>query len=515
VKQILIIKMKKNRKKIIFITLGIILLFVLFILLSIGGKGTETPSETGKRGPFTFFPFRGNGGDKNNDVTSVENIGLGEKTTPTRFLQLTKEPVAGFGSIVKEKRIETDLYKKIASLLLKDFTTLPILRIDTKEDVTTLQTILTIFDETFETEEGFNESTKNTVIAFQDISNLTADGIVGQKTYSALKSFLEKKQEEEVTIEYEVLARYVDRATGHIFEIDPATAKKREIVNSTIPSVHEAFFNDLGNRVVMRYLSENNQVETLFAKIPESMSGSKNLEQIEISNDKIVTFSISPDKKKYFALSEKLAEVVISEHSFDKTLNRTVLNSPFFSWIPQWLGTDKILLVTKPSAYAEGFVYIKNTTQDKLEKIQDRLLGLTVLGDKSGKYILFSYSNNESISNLFLKNTQKDNNLNIGLKTFPEKCAWGGDSRKLICGVPKYIEEGIYPDDWYMSIQGFSDDLWVMVIDDFSFSKSMAKNDTLEESGKNLDIILPEIDKAEKYFFFINKKDNTLWRYSL
>src|SRR3990167_10436168 len=48
--------------------------------------------------------------------------------------------------------------------------------------------------------------------------------------------------------------RYADRATGHIYDVNPLTLEKTKITNKTLPKIYEAHFRDNGNAVVFRSL---------------------------------------------------------------------------------------------------------------------------------------------------------------------------------------------------------------------------------------------------------------------
>src|SRR3989344_6256433 len=53
------------------------------------------------------------------------------------------------------------------------------------------------------------------------------------------------------------IIRYVDRATGHVVDINPVTLEKTLVNNSTRPRVYEAFIDSSGNKILFRLLKED------------------------------------------------------------------------------------------------------------------------------------------------------------------------------------------------------------------------------------------------------------------
>lgn len=67
--------------------------------------------------------------------------------------------------------------------------------------------------------------------------------------------------------------RFVDRATGHIFETDDTTLNIKRISNTTIPTVYEAFWISK-NSVVLRHLREDGEtVESVILRMIEEDNG--------------------------------------------------------------------------------------------------------------------------------------------------------------------------------------------------------------------------------------------------
>src|SRR3989344_7184557 len=58
----------------------------------------------------------------------------------------------------------------------------------------------------------------------------------------------------------QLVVRYVDRATGHIYDANLATLEKTKVTNNTLPKIYEAYFRIDGNAVLLRYLKDDSDV---------------------------------------------------------------------------------------------------------------------------------------------------------------------------------------------------------------------------------------------------------------
>ncbi|MDD2935448.1 MAG: hypothetical protein PHX25_03160, partial [Candidatus Pacebacteria bacterium] len=64
----------------------------------------------------------------------------------------------------------------------------------------------------------------------------------------------------------EVAVRYTERATGHIFEASTIRPTVKRISNTTIPRIYEAIWVN-SEESVMRYLDEDNNIKSFYAKV--------------------------------------------------------------------------------------------------------------------------------------------------------------------------------------------------------------------------------------------------------
>jgi len=94
----------------------------------------------------------------------------------------------------------------------------------------------------------------------------------------------------------------------------------------------------------------------------------------------------------------------------------------------------------------------------------------------------------------------------------PEKCVWLSNLKNVICGIPIDAPTAEYPDEWYQGIVSFSDNIYKMNLNNKTKDLLVSPKDF---SGKSIDVIKPALGPNEKYLFFINKKDLSLWSLDL
>src|SRR3989344_622661 len=107
--------------------------------------------------------------------------------------------------------------------------------------------------------------------------------------------------------EFAPALRYVDRATGNIYQTFADKIEERKFSGTVIPKVYEALFGNSGNSVIMRYLkTDNRTIETFVGKLPKEILGGDEVGEIEVRGTLLPTditdVSISPEGKSAFYL---------------------------------------------------------------------------------------------------------------------------------------------------------------------------------------------------------------------
>ncbi|MDQ5950613.1 MAG: hypothetical protein QG585_555 [Patescibacteria group bacterium] len=312
------------------------------------------------------------------------------------------------------------------------------------------------------------------------------------------------------------VARFMDRATGHVFDLAYNSNSKNKISNTTIPKIHEALFSRDAKTIITRFLSSDNEVIKTYsiALTDRIRNASTTPEELMLKDAKLTLLptnikevSLSPDKTKiaYLINTNTGSKVVVS--SLDGVTSATVFESDLKQWLLSWQETGRITLSTKPSGFSPGFSYLLNSGTGALSKIIGNKTGLTILSSTDLSYHLLGTGGQRPLLSIF--NPKDQTETSLSLRTFPEKCTWGKtDKVSIFCFVPSNIENSTYPEGWYLGAISFSDNLWNISA---PTGQTNLISSPVSEAGAQIDAINPILSNDDKYLIFTNKKDLSLW----
>ena len=309
--------------------------------------------------------------------------------------------------------------------------------------------------------------------------------------------------------EFAPALRYVEKATGNIYQTFADKIEERKFSTTTIPKVYEARFGNRGESVIMRYLKEDGAtIETFVGALPRELLGGDTTEDNEIKGtflpNNIKDLSLSLDGSKIFYLfesgnnSNSGNSMIGAILNFSNNKKIQIFDSPFTEWLSFWPKGDTITLTTKPSANIPGYMYSMNGTGKNLTKILGDINGLTTFESPSGKLVL--YGNSSLSLNIYHMDTKNSDALAV--KTLPEKCVWGKASDAIYCAIPKEINFSEYPDAWYQGVVSFNDQFWK--IDVKTGNATMILDPVMIAKGEEVDGIKLALDEGENYLFFVN-----------
>ena len=363
----------------------------------------------------------------------------------------------------------------------------------------------------------FDEEMITIIKQWQNDHGLIADGVVGQKTktamYVSVNQTTKTSKPTPPATEFMPALRYVDRATGNIYQTFTDKIEERKFSSTIIPKVYEAFFGNKGQSVVMRYLkTDGRTIETFVAGLPKEYIGGDTAENNEIKGvflpENIKDVSLSPDTGSIIYLFNVGDNIVGTTLNLTSNKKAQVFDSPFTEWLSLWPSSKMITFTTKPSSGIPGYMYAMDPSGKNFNKIIGRVNGLTTLSSPNGKLVLYG---NDSLSlNLYHTDTKVLDSIQI--RTLPEKCVWGKESDVIYCGAPKSIGTGQYPDAWYQGEVSFSDQIWKI---DIETGNATIIADPAAISGEEIDSTKLMMDEGENYLFFVNKKDSFLWELEL
>ncbi|GMQ95342.1 MAG: hypothetical protein BMS9Abin13_455 [Patescibacteria group bacterium] len=315
--------------------------------------------------------------------------------------------------------------------------------------------------------------------------------------------------------------RYIERDVGHIFETNMESAAEERISNKTRLGIYEALWGEGGNSVIIRYLGDKSDtIRSFLIKLstleklsveeskekpvtPEGVFLPQSIREIVVSNE---------DPERIFYLTDNNDVSIGTIYNLASGKKAQIFMSPFTQWLISWPNKNTITLTSKPSADTEGVMYFLNVQTERSTKILGGINGLTTLTSPDGDKVLYSESKRGGFT-LHLYDEKENTSQILPLDTLPEKCIWSNkDTYMLYCAVATAINSGNYPDDWYQGLVSFSDDIWTINTETYATEKLISFKDASREELDGIKLLL---SPDEKFLFFINKKDLSLWALAL
>ena len=305
----------------------------------------------------------------------------------------------------------------------------------------------------------------------------------------------------------EVLIRFVDRATGHVFEKNIGNDTTNRILQTTVPKVYEALFTEGGSGVIRRYLDENDEVVSVYDNLKEAAQQ----KSVALEHN-IRHMTVAPKGDALFYLVETpqgVSGVVAKQNGEDA---ESIWQSGLLGWLPLWERDENITLVQKPSSNIPGSAYTIDTTSFAETPLLTQIKGLTVQPQPAGQFILYSRAVSGSPT-LWVQDTQTLVTRSLAVATFADKCVWSVTSEtEVICALPDAFPDGEYPDAWHQGRVHFSDSFWRINVEDGALTEILAPARTHRVL---LDAVNLMLDDEEAHILFTNNTDKTICSISL
>jgi len=301
------------------------------------------------------------------------------------------------------------------------------------------------------------------------------------------------------------MIRFVDRSSGHVYETEADSITVTRITNTTIPGIQEVMWVD-ENHFMIRYL-EGEKINTFFASLDEKTEGEQSLSGFFI--DSFTRGALDSERKNLFSVftNQTGASLVLSDP--DGESSRAILNTPLRSLVPLQ-SDDGLFVYTAPASGVNGFVY--QVVGGSLVKIVGDVAGLTAKISADSSRVLVS-GGGENVIGLALAGVKEGTLTDAPVDTLSAKCVFTPSASTLVlCGVPRDVPDGEYPNDWLLGRVSFSDSLWRI---NFESESATLVEDLAETAGEAIDVWQPSMSPDESYLLFMNKKDLSLWSYRL
>jgi len=353
---------------------------------------------------------------------------------------------------------------------------------------------------------GGNGVTSSDDLNLSNNNRLTADliPILRQITNTPVAgaTIFKKEVDEESGEKTDYIIRYVERATGHIYETTANALTQNRISNTTIPKIQEALWLD-DKSLVIRYLDDNNTIKTFSAELTGDDLANQELEGIFLQDNiqEIIKFG----NGIFYLLESGSGSIGVNSDKRDEN-KKIIFESPLKEWLIKNIDDRYINFTTKPAINISGFSFLFDTKTESFDKIVGEKMNLSTLTSNLLNILYSEY--NKTGPQLFIYSNQEKTNTEVPLTTFPEKCVWNKKNTYLYCGVPSEKLSNNDLTKWYQGLILFSDNIWRI---DTENNATEFLVSPLEFETGDIDMIDLILNKDENYLLFINKIDYSLW----
>lgn len=295
--------------------------------------------------------------------------------------------------------------------------------------------------------------------------------------------------------------RYVERGTGHVYEINLETGEESSLSRTTVPQTTNATFSEDGNTIA--FTAHDNYTTNVFVG---TLQAEINVAGIQLQPG-AQNLSFSSETDVLYTVSSN-GTTIGYRHNIN-SLNRTELfsfnyNSLDVAW---GSGLEKIYLATKPAHNLEGYVY--STENNILTPEIPPAYGLSALFSNS--YIVTTYNaSGQYVSNAW---SESDEVFELPILALKEKCTFDSFTDEYLwCAAPNTAEEATFAEDWYKGTLTSEDNLWLV---ELAAGEARLYADFKNLSGRIIDVSEIKINETGTAITFTNKTDHTLWLYDL
>lgn len=302
---------------------------------------------------------------------------------------------------------------------------------------------------------------------------------------------------------------FAERSAGHVFKITLADDKPKtqRVLHTTIPGVQEVLWSENGEGVIRRYMDDEDNVVSAYNFIPIAEDSEMETESTYLV-DNMSAIAASPSGKSLFYImdDEDGARGYISRARGEDT--RLIWSSWMRQWHIEWIDETHILITQSPASGMGGAAFTVETEGVNEELILSSVPGLASRISTNGNMLLYSRASGARVS-LFVMDIEERVKKEIALATFADKCIWSKENEKVFyCFVPETLPDAQYPDAWYQGLTHFSDKLWKIDAETGEVEMLLSPQ---KKYNTKIDAEDISISATERYIFFTNRSDQTLW----
>lgn len=293
--------------------------------------------------------------------------------------------------------------------------------------------------------------------------------------------------------------RFIERRTGHVWDIGPQGENKERISNTTIPKIFEAVWSQTNpSKAILKYfVGEDVRIVSV-----EFVATSTKAAVLPAN---ILSAAYAPDKNRilYLLPSGQGARTIAADP--DNTKQSEVFFSPFQEWEISWPEKNTISYLSRPSAVAAGFLFSYDLQKGAFNKILGDILGLEAKWSASGQKVLYSaYSESAQRPQLFIYDLKTKQAQDLQTQTLAAKCVFDRtDEDKIYCGIDPALPQALWPDEWLRGVTATLDIIWEINLE--TGEKKILNAD------QAFNISRIDISADDQFLYFVDKNNNSLW----
>jgi hypothetical protein len=295
--------------------------------------------------------------------------------------------------------------------------------------------------------------------------------------------------------------RFVERSTGHVFDVDPLTGTITRRTNLLIPKVYEAAIGD-GDLVIARSVSNDGARVTFVGTLgTTTIDGFTPLTGTDLGPD---IRDIAPTQSGIIFLGEAAdGSTRLIRANADGTNPEIIRSFAAGDFNLSHLSDGRTILVEKPASNVAGHAYEAGTS---LLSLAGATPGLTLVARASSTAVLVGSDDGSNLA-LAVRATRDSSLLPLGLKTVAEKCVWmPGLSFTAYCAAPQTPPAPGFLTGWYRGTVHTTDS-WYTIDAGGGSSESF-----LDMSADDaIDVERPTTDGGGNFIAFLNARDKSLW----
>jgi len=303
------------------------------------------------------------------------------------------------------------------------------------------------------------------------------------------------------------IIRYYSKENGKAYQIDLDGNNKKTISNTELPKLVNAIWSPDAEKAITVF--SNGARFNFFYYDYIKKAGvplKENLDTVVWQNGSRILY-------KYYDPQSKQRTLNSSDPDGSNWNNLTSLEFRNISVAPI-PKTSLVSFWNKPDAYEETVMKTVPIIGGDKKTIFSGKFGADYLWSPDGNSLLISNTLGKASSKLQLgfTNSSGGEYKDLGIPTMVSKCVWSKDGKTIYYALPLSIpDNAILPNEYESKIFTTADTFWKVDIDTGKKTRLIE----LKEMSSTFDATNLFLDNNETMLFFINKKDDKLYRIEL